>query len=182
MDWTAIVPTIISAAAVSIAIGWLKAKAFEYNPKGNFETQGLIQPRKSIIMFIFSIGFIFFLLGLLATLNWEEMIVYGPFVAIMGAFFMVGVLPSFTNFHDIRWNENNLSGPSSLRFQTLWFKRTSLDWSEILSISYDKSQHYFIENRMGDKIYWSKYFKGYEDFETSLKTFRPDLKWPQITQ
>ncbi|MGJ8563439.1 MAG: hypothetical protein ACSHXY_07795 [Alphaproteobacteria bacterium] len=179
MNLNALFPTLISAFAVAVVLSWIKRKINDYDPVGLSSVVGTIKPHKGIIWFVLSSGTVFFLLGALAAIFISGMLVYGSACAFMGGFFVIAVIPSLTSIHDVNWTQDSLNGPRAVKFQMMGLSRSDLNWSEIVTVGLVKGGYYFVENNEGDRVYWSRVYKGFEDFEATVAEKCPTLTLPK---
>ena len=84
-------------------------------------------------------------------------IVEGILVSCMGFAFVGLMLPSFTRWHEVHWDEDGLEGPNRLFGPTLRFSRTRINWSEVVEFGQTFTQYKFVKSSDGSKVYFSPY-------------------------
>lgn len=179
MGISAILPTFAAAFAVAIVLGWVKKRVSGYNPVGNPSIVGTIKPNIGLVYFVLIIGIIVLIFGALMTFFIDGMQVYGPACTVMGAGFVILSIPSLTSIQDISWTDENLSGPSKVKFQVMGISRNELNWSDIVSVGLVKGPYYSVENKNSDRIYWARSYKEFENFEATLVEKCPTLSLPK---
>lgn len=126
-------------------------------------------------------GIIIFTLSIFALIyDFDNMFVYGTFCALMGAWMAIVMMPSLTTIQDINWTSDTLNGPNTVTFQVMGLSRNELMWSEIVSIGLVKGPYHYVENKNGARIYWSRSYESYQNFEAVLIKKCPALKWPKF--
>ena len=180
MDLSAIIPTIASALAVTLLIRWFKKYLDNYNPVGYSSTIGTIKPHRGVAYLTMTIFVIFFILGCLAVVFINESRFIAVLVALFGAFGVFSQISSFTTVHDVDWNNDDFSGPAQVKFQMMSFARNKLNWSEIIGIGLVKGPYHYLEDKSGNRIYWSRSYANYENFEATVNEKCPELNWPKF--
>ena len=92
----------------------------------------------------------------------------GVSVSCMGFAFIGLMLPSFTHWHDVYWNEDYLVGPNKLFGPTLQFSRTIIYWSDIVEFGQTFTMYKFVKSASGEKIYFSPYSVGLDEIEGKI--------------
>ena len=95
-------------------------------------------------------------------------IMEGIWVSLIGFAFTGLMLPSFTQWHEVIWDEEGLEGPNKQFGPTLRFSRTKLDWDEIVEFGQTFTLYNFVKSVSGEKIYFSPYSTDLEDLEQKI--------------
>ncbi len=180
MNLITILPTFVAALAVGFLIRWLKKQVDAYDPAGSAAITGVIKPHKGIAYFTLGMGMVFFILGCLGAIYMDEFRVFGYLVVLFGAFITLSQIPSLTPIYDVHWNDESFNGPAKSLFQMMMFSRNELMWSDIVKVGLVKGPYHYLEGTTGDRIYWSRSYQNYEDFEATVKDKCPTLVWPKF--
>lgn len=84
----------------------------------------------------------------------------GAIISAMGWVFICLMLPSFTRWHDVYWDDNFIEGPNKIFGPTLRFSRTKIVWQDVIEFGQTFTQYHFVKSKSGDKIYFSPYSVG----------------------
>ena len=89
-------------------------------------------------------------------------------VSAMGFAFVGLILPSLTKWHEVIWDEDSVEGPNELFGPTVWFSRTKINWSDVALRGQTFTLYHYVETHNGDRVYYSPYSTGLDDFEIQL--------------
>jgi hypothetical protein len=153
---------------------------FSRSPHQEFGSEGNITPGKVSAAIITLLGVAVTLFGV--ALIFTGMLATGLMCFVAGVALTVFMGPSLTHRHDVSWNSKAVTGPSRLFGPSLGYRRTTIQWIDIVSTGKTVTEYWYIQGNYGQRIYWSYLYPGYGKFVDSLKVNRPQVVLPDDLQ
>lgn len=166
---------IIALITGLLIAGWSRAN-YRRTPHSLSATEGNITPGKISAAIVTFFGTAIAIGGLIALAY--GVLIPGLICLLTGAALALFMSPSLLHIHDVGWNAEGVSGPSSLFGPTLGSSRTNIRWADIVATGSTATSYWFIQSSDGRRIYWSYLYPGYGQLVESLKARLPNIPLP----
>ena len=159
---------IIAAVSVIPALFRRKSKTIKARTKENGEKY--IDYASFVFWFIYGVGALFSILGILVYLFSDEPLAGIAFV-VMGLIFFIPVL--FLQFTDttVNWTSDYICGAMS----AYRFKKNRILWENIVTAQYHANHTLQLKDASGKSVFWSVYHNGWHAVIDDLRRIRPDI-------
>lgn len=159
---------LLQAIAMFLAIYLLNRYFSKTTPHNLSENSGLIKPSKVLSYFCVIFCSIVFAGGLWLIFSNDDRLI-GFVCAAMGLFGAIVMLPSISNFHDVNWDQNGITGPTGKSFPKLPTQQINIAWDDIIKMDEAWSNYQFVEDKNGSRIYWGYWYRGEQQLREKIQ-------------
>lgn len=181
-DYLSFLSALLAAIAVGALLSWFRKVSATYSPVGESSNVGEIHVNRRAIWFTIVLSSVFALAGPLFVIFAPDLKLIGLIVSVIAIFNALTMAKSLSPVNSVSWNEVEIQGPSSVRWQVFGVTRADFSWNDVTGVGTVKGPYNYIENSQGTRIYWSLAYDDFEIFEATLKQKCPSLIWPKNSQ
>jgi len=133
------------------------------------ETTGTIKPSKILSIFCVVVSSAMLVGGLWLSFSGDDQLI-GLICAGMGLFGTIVMLPSVSKFHDVKWDEKGIYGPSGKSFPVFPTRQINIIWEDITKTGEAWSNYQFVEDKNGQRIFWGYWYRGEAELRKVINT------------